>query len=239
MRTIIVEDEMQAAQGLKTMLELFTPRLELLGIFRSVAETTQWLSKNEVDLVFLDIRLGDGLGMDVLRQIPSRNFEVVFTTAYSHYAIEALRLNAFDYLLKPIEPNDLEQVVERVGKTSRLLLDKKSEHIRFSIASQASLQFIDTTDVVRFESDNNYTRIHLVASKVLVVSKTLKKFEKALENAPFLRVHQRHIVNFDLIQEYTRKDGGWIIMRNGDEVPVSRSQRALVESAIELRILKI
>ncbi len=240
MKAIIVDDEPRAIVSLKGMLNAFVESVEIIGTASSAAEAKEVLSKAKPDMVFMDIELQDGTGIEVINSIEHASFLTVFVTAYDEYAIQALRMRAFDYLLKPIDPDDLQSTVNKARhfkanpeKESRLDLEK------ISVPTRNGLMFIKLKDIIRLQSDNTYTNIILKDQKPILITKTLKSFENSLKDSNFIRVHQSHILNFEEVMEYTRSDGGYFIMSNGDEIPLSRSNKKAIERAIELRLLNL
>lgn len=238
-KAVIVDDEVTAIHNLKSLLDLFTTEVEVVGTASSVRDAVRLISKTDPDLVFLDIELEDGLGTEVLQTFAQRTFQPVFITAYDDYAIKAIRLNAQDYLLKPINPDELTNAVHKV---KRHVLERRKlliERGRFSVPTQNGSLFIDFEQVIRLASDNNYTRIVLESGQKVLVTKTLKKFEESLDPNTFLRVHAGHIVNFTKVTEYNKTDGGWLILTNGDEVPVSRKHKRSLEEALQQLLIRI
>lgn len=240
MKAIIVDDENKAVLSLKTLLRVFAEEVEVVATASTVSEAIETIKANNIDLLFLDIELGDGLGIEVLQSFPNRNFKTVFVTAYDQYAIQAFRLHAFDYLLKPVDPDDLEDVVARIKNIDEVKMDsdKGPEIRRFSVPTQNGLRILDTDQVVRFNSANNYTYI-VLEDETILVTKTLKKFEESLCTRKFIRVHQSHIVNFGKVKEYDKGEGGRLIMCNGDEVPLSKKSKVLLEKALQLSTIAI
>jgi len=241
MRAIIVDDESKAIISLKGMLDIFTEDIDVVATASSKAKAVELIAQSKPELVFLDIELQDGSGMDVLEHFPNRNFLVIFVTAYDQYAVQALRMKAFDYLLKPVDPDDLEKAVEKAktydstaGRAAQL-----TQVDKISVPSRNGLIFIKLENIIRLQSDNTYTNIIQKDHKPILITKTLKSFENTLKDSHFFRVHQSHIVNFKEVVEYTHSDGGHLVMSNGVEIPLSRSNKSMIEKAIELRLLNL
>ena len=178
-------------------------------------------------------------GFDFLQALPTIDFEIVFVTAFDEFALKAFEVSALDYLVKPIERSELERAVNKAkeqkqikGLDTRLnmlmqkLLPGKTENLKIALPTSGGFEFIDQNDIVRCESDSNYTIIHLVNSGKKVVSKTLKEIEQLLNPEIFARVHNSHVINMKMIKEYKKGVGGIIVMENGDQVNVSRSRKA-------------
>lgn len=240
MKAIIIDDELNAIDSLKALLEIFGTTVNVVGQATNIKDAVSVINACDPDIVFLDIELRDGLGMDVLDHFPKRTFKVVFVTAYEQYAIKAFKLRAFDYLLKPIDPEDLEALVAQLEKEMAKEAPRNvTTFQRMSIPTQHGVRMIDLDKIVRLESDNNYTRLILDGGEEVLVTRTLKKFENSLPETDFIRVHQRHMINWKTVVEYTKQDGGFLILDNGSEIPVSRKNKALIEKALEFGIIKI
>ena len=236
-KTVLVDDEPQSLEGLHSLLNLFVPKVEIVATAQNFESANEVIRNNNPELVFMDIELGDGNSIDLLSRFTNRDFAVVFVTAYDHYAVDALRFKADDYLMKPVTPNQLKEAVNRVQANFRPAV--KQEHIRFSVPTQSGFRVLNSAEIVRLSSDNNYTLITLAEGKQILVTKTLKTFVEAMPNELFIRVHRGHLINLDYIEEYMKSEGGWVIMQNGDEVPVSRSQKAWVESLFSGQFLSL
>lgn len=234
----MIDDEPKALQSLESMLELFTDNLDIVGTAQSKKEAIDLILDKKPDLVFLDIELQDGDGFDVLEMFPRREFITIFVTAYDRYALDALRAKAFDYLLKPVDPDDLEVAVDKAQVAFRQNRIDAAQR-KLSLRTKDSTVFVSLNEIVRLEADNNYTKIVLKSEKTVLVSKTIKAFEKLLPRSLFVRVHQSHLVNFEEIQRYMRGDNLELEMSNGDKVPLSRSNKHLIESAIETKLLQL
>ena len=241
MKTIIVDDEQAARDSLRSILNAFTDDIDIIGEAHSVQSAIDSIHKLKPELVFLDVEMQDGLGIEVLNEFPKDQFKTIFVTAYDQYAIDALRAQAFDYLLKPIDLDELENAVERVIQE---IQDSKFEKIEFqeefiSIPLLSGTRLIKKEDIVRLESDSNYTTIYLENENPILASKTIKRFEEALCEGCFVRVHNRHIVNFRKIKELVRSDGGSVMLTNGDNVPVGRKNREYLHKLMKLKVTHI
>lgn len=237
---LIVEDMPQAAEALQRDLEQRFPELEILGCANSVVTAAKLIGQQEPDIVLLDIMLGDGTGFDLLDIFPQLGSRVIFITASDEFAIRAFRYAAVDYLLKPVDPDQLEEAVRRAQKrltgsseSLQLLRDtirKPAEQLptRISLSSQERIAVVDIQDIVRCESDGNNTWFVLQSGEKIFVTRTLKQFEQILEKHGFIRVHQTHLVNLAAIREFIKKDGGELRLRNGELIPVSFRKRAEV-----------
>ncbi len=231
---LIIDDEKRALNGLKLLIE--THLREISPIYTALG-SAQGLAKihmHQPDLVFLDVEMPGMTGFEMLEALKDTRINVIFTTAYDHYAIRAIRFSAIDYLLKPIDVQELKAAVQRFISNpitkeelnpliSNLVTNLKSRHPqkpRLAIATSGGLTFLDIGEIIRCEADNNYTIFYLEGGTKFVSSKTLKEYDELLSEYQFLRVHQTHLINPAYIKSYTQK--GVIEMKNMDRVAVSR-----------------
>lgn len=239
-KAYIVDDEPQAIKALQSMLQIYQHDVSVIGTAGSKRDAIAGIKRNSPELLFLDIELTDGLGTDVLQAFPNASFHTIFVTAYEQYALEAFRLNAMDYLVKPIDPDDLERVIHKAERRiQQNEPEQKAKGHRMSVPTSDGYKFIDLDQVIRLQADSNYTHIITERDKPLLVTKTLKSFEQLLKDKGFIRVHQSHMINFRKLDEFLRSDGGILIMNNGDQVPLSRKNKSLIERIIELKLLNL
>lgn len=227
---IIVDDEQKSAELAGLKLKKFCPQVQVLETFTEPGKALAWLEENTPDAVMLDIEMPGVNGLNIAARIQHKS-EVIFVTAYEKYSIEAIRLTAFDYLLKPIDENDLVKCMARLEeKTER----KKKETVRHSInttydkiavPSLEGVHFINIKDIVRVEAESNYSVFHFADKRKMTASKTLKQVEDALDGYSFFRPHKSYIINLHYISRYVRGEGGTIIMTDGSEVEVSRNKK--------------
>lgn len=243
MTAIIVEDMPAALKALTTDLTDYCPGVEVIGTAGSVVEAAKLLRTVKPDLLFLDIMLGDGTSFDLLEILPDLEAAVIFTTASDEFAVRAFRFAALDYLLKPIEGEQLAAAVARAkqsrayGRANSDSLDLLKQTIRqpnelpdrISLHTSENIVVTRVQDIIRCEADSNNTRfIFAGGQKSVFVTKTLKHYERMLTEHGFVRVHQSHLVNFDAVVEFKKVDAGYLRLRNGDEVPVASRKRAEV-----------
>lgn len=239
---VIIEDELQARSALKQELSRHCPNISILGEAGTVQEATDLINETEPQLIFLDIKLSDGSGFDVLRKVNFRKHFIVFTTAYSNWAIEAIKFSALDYLLKPIDGSELKRTVDRamtisaedanlkvkalVGNEGALPAEKK-------IAFQTSqgVFIYKLSEIVHFEADVNYTRIFSLKGQLLI-AKTLKEVEGMVARYGFIRIHQSHLINMAHVSSYQNKAGNFLEMSDGTMLPVSQRRRPTVIEAL-------
>ena len=246
--TVIIDDEQAAQITLMRFLQMHCPDVNIIGTANGVEEGLKLLTNKKVDLVFLDIKMNDGTGFDLLKKLPELNFNLVFTTAYDEYALKAFKYSAIDYLLKPIDPLELIDAVGKVKQTNNentntaqsvdsmfeLYQDNKFDKI--AIPSVDEFHFVRISEIVRCEASSNYTIIYLASGKKIVAPKTLKEFEELLASEGFFRVHQSHLINLSHIQQFM-KTKNKIRMVDNSEVEVSRRKKTLFMELINMRKL--
>ena len=241
MHAIIIDDVQQARDTLKTDLASYCPDVSVIGEADGVVNGAKLLRENKPDVVFLDIQMQDGSGFDLLEILGDIPFAVIFTTASDAYAIKAFRFSAIDYLLKPIDPDDLVEAVEkaRLARSSQqtrvdTLLGnvREKKHTRLALNTMEKIHVVRIDEIIRCESSANYTIFYFQGGRQLLVTKTLKEFDAMLADHSFIRVHQSHLINSQFIQEFVKIDGGYIVMTDGAEVPVSSRKRSTVMQMI-------
>ncbi len=237
----VIDNENEVRKGIVLMLQHNFPEAEIVEA-DGVATGLKLIATEHPDLVFLDVEMNDGTGLDLLRKLEQRSFEVIFITAFAKYAIEALRLSAIDYLLKPVDPIELTEAVnkalEKIDKenlgTKLELLEQNLKQLtggsrKILLKDMESIHLIKLDDIMRCEADGNYTRFYIVNRPSIMVSKNLKEYEDLLGNH-FIRVHNSHLVNVNFITRIDKTDGGSIEMSDGINIPVSvRKREKLLE----------
>lgn len=238
-KAILVDDERMSLEVLAIKLRKLAPEMEILATFQSSEEAVVGIRQLKPDVLFLDIEMPQMDGFTVLRRLEPYTFEVVFTTAYTQYAIEAIRQSALDFLLKPVREIELSSALQRLEKklfsqqTAVNGVSPAPSMIQFNKIAVPSLKgvtFVPIQDIVWLESDSNYTVFHLAnvngtLPRKIVASRTLKEFESMLTSAQFLRVHRSALINLLRVKEYVRGEGGTAIMDDGSEVEVARSEK--------------
>ncbi len=235
---VLVDDMPQALQVLENDLSELFSDIKIIGKADGVVSAAKLLRQEQPDLLFLDIMLGDGTGFDLLEIFPNLNSKVIFVTASEEHALKAFRFAAIDYLLKPINPDDLKAAVNRakdrmVSKESLSVLKETMKHpdaapTRISLHTQEKIAVVEIAEIVRLESLSNNTRFILNSGEKIFVTKTLKQYETMFSGMQFVRVHQSHFINTNYIHEYVRKEGGYLKMKNGDHIPVSVRKKSQV-----------
>lgn len=241
LNALIVEDEVNSREILTNYLHKYCQDITVQGEAASINEGLALIKEHKPDLIFLDVEMPFGNAFDLLDQVPDRTFETIFITAYDHYAIDALNNHAAYYLMKPINIDELIKAVEYVSRIKsqenalegRVLSSKlKKAEGKITLPQQDGFQVLDVNDIIYCKADDNYTEIYL-ESKKIVVSKTLKYFEKALSDFPFARIHKSYLVNVNEVQKYRRGKGGSVILSIGKELSVSASKKAELLSYFE------
>lgn len=239
LKTIIIDDEFHSRESLKNLISEYTNGLEIIGEAKSAEEATFLIQATKPEVVFMDIELGDGTAFDVLSAIGKTNFEIIFTTAYDQYAIKAIKFNALDYMLKPIDIDELEAAVLKVknkyknkepaNKNLEMLISnltaKSNEKPIITLSTADSFEYVRVDEITHCEAAGAYTKFHFKDKKMLMVSRTLKDYAMLLEEHEFYRVHQSHLINLQEIDRYIKSDGGYIILKDGFKVPVSRGKK--------------
>jgi two-component system LytT family response regulator len=223
-KAVIIDDIELARASLMSDIEDYCPHVEIIGQADGVLSGLKLIKSVQPELVFLDIHMADGEGFDILELMKEKDFGVIFTTASEEHAIKAFRHNAIDYLLKPIDPELLKEAVDRFKNKSLPKKEKKIETIALSTLDD--LKIVKIKDIVRCESDGNYTTVYEMSGEKTMVSKSLKEFEKKLSEHGFYRSHQSHLVSLDKVAAYLKSEGGFLKMQDGSEVPVSVRKKA-------------
>jgi len=244
-KILIIDDENRTRKLIAKMIDSFGFDVETIPEGENVESAINAIKKYNPDIVFLDIQMPDGTGFDVLASLPDKNFEVIFITAHEEFAIKAIKFSALDYLLKPVDTNELKTALERALKTinlnqfDNLKFDalktniQPSEKRRLVLKTQESVYVVELDQIIRCEADRNYTSFFLKENKRILVSRTLKEYEILLSNHNFLRVQQSHLVNIQYVDRYDKKNGGAVVMKDGSEVPLSPAKRDLFFQRLE------
>jgi two-component system, LytTR family, response regulator len=229
---LIIEDDSLNSALLKDLLADHFPGIRVGGVAASIQDARPLLRCLDVDLLFLDMELPDGKGFDLLASLPEVNFQVIVTTSYSTYALDAIRHSALDYLIKPVTLEDLSKALGRLaGKQTGLpaagprLSNDGSRFYRLPLPTSEGIVFIDTEDIVHAVAEGSYTVFYLTNGRNIMVSKPLGDFEERLARRNFFRIHNSHIINLGQVSKYIRGEGGYVVMTGNASVPVSRSRK--------------
>jgi len=237
-RTVLVDDEIDSIRVLQRLLEDYCPEVSIVGKADGVEMGVHVIQSAKPDLVFLDIEMTEGNAFDLLNQLQPVEFQVIFVTAFDNYAIRAFKYSAVDYLLKPIDIDDLLTALERVvrkmhGKTfvnqmETLLYNVETFQLtqqKMAVPTLTGLVFIPIKDIMRFQADGSYTTIYLTNSEQIVATRNIKEYEDLLPAAIFCRIHNSHIINLHKIQKYHKGRGGYVVMEDGTNIEVASRRR--------------
>ena len=233
MKALIVEDEVDARKVLKFLLKQYFPDIDIIGEASSVSKARSIILKEKPELVFLDVRLEDGTGFDLLNNLEHIDFQIIFTTAYDNYAIKAIKFAATDYLLKPINPEEfktaINSAISKIQRHSEYLQRTKDTQT-ISVKTAEQTYIVSINDIIRLEADGSYTTIITKNSRI-IASKNLKSFEKKLPENSFIRTHQSHLINKEYIK-YIDKDGR-LKLSNNDSVPIAFRKKSIVRNLLK------
>lgn len=237
-RALVIDNETEIRDSILDLVTVFCPDISELSWASNVSTGIEKIRIFKPDLVFLDVELGDGTGMSLLSHFEEITFDVIFITAHNKYAVDAFRLSAIDFLLKPINPEELVRAVQKV-------IEKKEQSIVFSqlkilnenyksaisaerkivLKDLDSIFFVKTKDIIRCESEGAYTTFHLLNKEKIIISKTIKEYDELLAPFGFLRTHQSHLVNSLYIKRFDKNDGGVLVLEDNNSVPVSQRKK--------------
>ena len=235
-KILIIDDEKPTRELIQHMLESFNLNAEIFTDGENVETGINSIEKIQPDLVLLDIQMPDGNGFDVLKRTQYKKFEVIFITAFQEFAIQAIKFSALDYILKPIDMEELQNAVKRAldsihDKTDESQLMALQNNIqphqkrKIVLKTLESIHIVDIENIIRCEADKNYTSFYLVGGKRILVSRTLKDFDLMLAGHNFFRVQQSHLININYIERYDKHDGGYVVMKDGASVPLSPAKK--------------
>jgi two-component system LytT family response regulator len=238
LKAVIIDDELKSREVLETLLTQMIEGVAVVGTAESVATGTKLIEKHLPDVVFLDVEMPRKDGFQLLEEMSPFDFEVVFTTGHDQYAIQAFRTNAIDYLLKPIDLDQLRTAIERVNNKKERTqvsqnfdafvqsIKKTDDHLRqIALSSSDGLLFVKIDDIIYLRGDGAYTYFFLKNGKKITVSKNLMAYERQLESYKFFRVHKSFLIHLPEMKKYVRGDGGYVVMSNGDSVDVSKRRK--------------
>lgn len=245
LNTIIIDDERNSLEALETMVKLYCHDVHIMDTCRTADDALVSISKNSPDLLLLDIEMPGKSGFDLIDELPDKSIGIIFVTAYDQYAIDALRVSAMDYLLKPVDEMELVRAISRVkvklaqsqsASTMEVLLTNlKSQHHSFqklAIPTMEGLDFLSIKDILYCEAEGNYTHIYMRDGEKHLVSKTLRDVSELLSGSLFTRVHQSYLINLEYVSKYIRGAGGQVIMADQKSIPVSRARKEELLSLI-------
>ena len=235
LKTIIIDDEISGRNILKNFVSKYcTEKIEIIAEADSVKTGKNQITIHNPDLVLLDVQMQDGTGFDLLELLPNISFKVIFITSYDKFAIRAFKYSAIDYILKPVDPDLLVAAINRIADKNVMLdIDKKLDVLisnknnieKIALPATDGIRFLKINEIIRCESDSNYTTFFTINKEKIVVSKTLKEYEVLLSSMKFYRIHKSHLVNLRYISKYVPGEGGYVIMEDKTEVEVSRRKK--------------
>lgn len=245
--TLLIDDDNNLLNGMKSMLARYAPELAIVGEADSVSSGITAIIEHNPQVIFLDIHLSDGTGFDILEEISKikgqTTAHIVFITAHEQYALKAFRFSALDFLLKPVDPEELQKTILKIKATAEksnsfdhidLLLEnirKKVDNFkRIALSTADGIHLFEVSDIIRCESQDNYTQFFIKNHKPILISKTLKDYEELLTEHGFERIHQSHLINIAYLKSYIKTDGGFVIMTDNSKIPIaSRKKDRLME----------
>ena len=242
---VIIDDEQHNIDNLKSLLHQHCKEVEISETAIDSESAKESILRNKPDLVFLDIQMPGKNGFELLQSLPDYSFEVIFVTAFDNYGIQAVKFAAIDYLLKPINIEELKiavkKVVEKKQKRNqnlqlenliRLLKNNQQEH-RIALPSAQEIKYVNPTDIIRCESSNNYTTFYFAAGEKLVVSRPIYFYEELLQDYNFIRCHQSHLVNKKYILSLVKEDGGYLLLKDKTQLPISKQKKEIIKTLFQ------
>ncbi len=241
-KVVIIDDEKDAVKSVELIIKEYCPSVQVVGKGYSASEGRKEILKHQPDLVFLDIEMPRGSGFDLLEMLPNRDFELIFITAYNHFAIKAFKYSAIDYILKPI---DIDEFIDAITKVEKRIMQKTNSdgdtlnqkydtllsNVKSPKLNKITLQtadaqvFLDVNNISHIEAEGSYSIFHTTQDGKILVSKNLKEFETLLSGNDFFRTHNSHLINLSFVKRYVIKDGGYILMTDDTMVPISRRRK--------------
>ncbi|MBD3582809.1 LytR/AlgR family response regulator transcription factor [Flavobacterium selenitireducens] len=247
-KAILIDDDHHLRTGLKALLERYTDDIAIIGEAESVKTGIEAVQKYKPQVIFLDIHLSDGTGFDMLEKLSDQGkikAHIVFITAHEQYAVKAFKFSALDFILKPV---DFEELQHTIGKIKEVVNQNSSfEHIdlllenirkkvdnfkRIALSTSDGIHLFDVADIIRCEAKVNYTQFYIKNHKPVLISRTLKEYEEILSEHGFERVHQSHLINLSYLKSYIRSDGGYVIMSDNTTIPIAQSKKEKLQELI-------
>ncbi len=236
--TVIIDDEPDAVEFISSIITEYCPGLEVTGKAHNVRDGVHLIKDTRPELVFLDVEMPNGTGFDLLTHFPEKDFDVIFITAFNHYAIKAIKFSAVDYILKPININEFIESVNKVvhkrttnpyagsGNLEALLENiTTAQPTRLVIPTSDGREYLDPKMIIRIEADRSYSWFFINDKRKILVSKHLKEFQDILSDRNFFRPHNSHLINLDFVKKYIRQDGGYIELTDGSKIPIARNRK--------------
>ncbi|WP_442787041.1 LytR/AlgR family response regulator transcription factor [Flavobacterium suncheonense] len=247
---LLIDDDANLRNGMRSLLERYAPEIMIVGEANNVKSGIEAMENLQPQVVFLDIQLGDGTGFDILEDIAQKRGKstshIVFITAHEQYAVKAFRFSALDFLLKPVDPEELEKVIVKIKNVLAkndnyahidLLLEnirKKVDNFkRIALSTSDGIHLFEISDIIRCESEDNYTKFYIKNNKPILISKTLKEYEEMLAEHGFERIHQSHLINLSYLKSYIKKDGGYVVMADNSNLPISQRKKERLQEVLK------
>lgn len=247
---LLIDDDANLRNGMRSLLERYAPEIMIIGEADNVNSGIEAMENLQPQVVFLDIQLGDGTGFDILEDIAQKRGKstshIVFITAHEQYAVKAFRFSALDFLLKPVDPEELEKVIVKIKNVLTkndnyahidLLLEnirKKVDNFkRIALSTSDGIHLFEISDIIRCESEDNYTKFYIKNNKPILISKTLKEYEEMLTEHGFERIHQSHLINLSYLKSYIKKDGGYVVMADNSNLPISQRKKERLQEVLK------
>ena len=242
-KAVIIDDEQNNIDNLQILLQQYCLQVTVVAFALNAVEGKKIILQHEPDLIFLDIQMPEKSGFDLLKSLPDYSFEIIFVTAYDKYGIQAVKFAAIDYLLKPIDINELQNAVQKavikckvkqqnlqLQNLIQLLQQQNQKQLhRIALQSTKETRFVETNQIIRCESSNNYTTFFLINNEKIVVSKPIYEYEELLSSYGFLRSHQSHLVNKKFIKSFVKENGGYLILDDKTQIPVSKQKKEQIK----------
>ncbi len=244
-RSIIIDDEPNNVENLQILLNLYCPEISIVASAINADDGIEAIKAYQPDLIFLDIQMPGKSGFELLKGFASINFEIIFITAYDQYGIQAIKFSALDYLLKPVNINELKLAVEKARQ--KIIAKQKDYNIvnlleyiktgnkeipKIALPTLQEIMYVRVDNIIRCEASNNYTLFYMQNGEKALVCKTLKEFAELLTPHNFIRTHQSHLVNLHFVKSFLREDGGTLLLTDQTKVPISRQNRDMVKEKL-------
>jgi len=235
LRTLIIDDEPDCIVFLAKIIKTYCPYIEISGSATTVPDGINEILKTNPDLVLLDVEMSPGTGFDILNKLPHRNFKIIFITAHNDYAIQAFRYSAVDYILKPIDITDLISAIDKVNQSIahnhlldfNVLLDNIKTDVpqKLAIPTSSGYEYIHVNEIIYLEADRSYCMFYLTNKRKILVSKCLNDYQQILDGRMFFRTHHSFLINLQHVQSFSRRDGGFVEMTSGSQIPIARRKK--------------
>lgn len=244
MKAIIIDDIEITHSIITKIINTYFENIEIIDTAYNVAKGVDIINKHNPDIVFLDINLPDGTGFDILKKINNTNFKLIFVTAHQEYALNAIKFSALDFLLKPLDEDEIitaiNNAISKIKDDENQLkietfinnFENQDKNQKIVLKTQDNIYIAKVNDIIRCEADGNYTKIYINQSSNILISKTLKEYEELLKNYNFIRVHKSHLININYIEHFEKRDSGTIYMIDGSKIGVSHRKKEVLLNAL-------